>query len=119
MRISDWSSDVCSSDLLPAHRGIDWICISPKTGSEVEQRSGHELKLVWPQPGSDVEVLEKWAFDHFLIQPLDDQNATANHQAAIDFVLARPVRRRSNIHAAQPGRARRHRSSDERSEGKE
>src|SRR3546814_3084772 len=70
--------------------GIDWICISPKAGSEVVQRSGHELKLVWPQPGSDVEVLEKWAFDHFLIQPLDDQNAKANHQAAIDFVLARP-----------------------------
>src|SRR3546814_9100741 len=79
-----------SNGTLPAHRGIDWICISPKAGSEVVQRSGHELKLVWPQPGSDVEVLEKWAFDHFLIQPLDDQNAKANHQAAIDIVLARP-----------------------------
>src|SRR3546814_8825555 len=74
----------------PAHRGIDWICISPKAGSEVVQRSVHELQLVWPQLGSDVEVLEKWAFDLFLIQPLDDQNAKANHHAAIDFVLARP-----------------------------
>src|SRR3546814_80144 len=79
-----------SNGTLPAHRGIDWICISPKAGSEVVQRSGHELKLVWPQPASDVEVLDKWAFDPFLIQPLDDQNAKANHQAAIDFVLARP-----------------------------
>src|SRR3546814_12491769 len=42
-----------SNGTLPAHRGIDWICISPKAGSEVVQRSGHELKLVWPQPGSD------------------------------------------------------------------
>src|SRR3546814_14445708 len=79
-----------SNGTLPAHRGIDWICISPTAGSEVVQRSGHELKLVWPQPGSDGEVLEQWAFDHSLIQPLVDQNEQAHHHAARDFALARP-----------------------------
>lgn len=79
-----------SNGTLPAHPGIDWLCISPKAGSEVVQRSGNELKLVWPQPGSDVNAMEGWAFDHFLIQPLDDANAAANHQACIDFVMARP-----------------------------
>jgi 7-carboxy-7-deazaguanine synthase (Cx14CxxC type) len=79
-----------SNGTLPAHPGLDWVCISPKAGSHVVQRSGNELKLVWPQPGSDVEAMEGWAFDHFLIQPLDDANAAANHSAAIDFVLAHP-----------------------------
>jgi len=79
-----------SNGTLPAHPGIDWVCISPKAGSEVVQRSGDELKLVWPQAGIDVEMLETWDFAHFLIQPMDDANAAANVQAAVDFALERP-----------------------------
>jgi 7-carboxy-7-deazaguanine synthase (Cx14CxxC type) len=75
---------------LPAHPGIDWVCVSPKAGSTVVQRSGNELKLVWPQPGSDVDAMEEWAFDTLLVQPMDDANAAANAQAAVDFVLDRP-----------------------------
>jgi len=75
---------------LPAHPGIDWVCVSPKAGSEVVQRSGNELKLVWPQPGTDVEALESWDFANFLIQPMDSAEAQANIQAAIDFAMARP-----------------------------
>ena len=79
-----------SNGTLPVHPGIDWVCISPKAGSEVVQRRGDELKLVWPQVGSDVEALERWDFVHHLIQPLDSVDAAANHAAAIDLVLARP-----------------------------
>ncbi|WP_404370945.1 7-carboxy-7-deazaguanine synthase [Sphingomonas sp. MMS24-J45] len=79
-----------SNGTLPVHPGIDWVCISPKAGSEVVQRRGDELKLVWPQPGSDVETLETWDFAHHLVQPLDSIDAAANHAAAIDLVLARP-----------------------------
>ena len=84
-----------SNGTIPAHPAIDWVCISPKAGSVVVQRAGHELKLVWPQPGTghslaDVEAMEGWAFDHLLVQPLDDANASANMQAAIDLVMARP-----------------------------
>ncbi|WP_336974274.1 7-carboxy-7-deazaguanine synthase [Sphingobium aromaticiconvertens] len=75
---------------LPVHPGIDWICVSPKAGSEVVQHSGNELKLVWPQPGSDVDAMEGWAFDHHLLQPMDNEQARENAQAAVDFVLARP-----------------------------
>jgi len=71
-------------------RSIDWICVSPKAGSELVQRSGDELKLVWPQPGSDVAMLAKLDFAHRLIQPLDDPNAAANVQACIDLVMADP-----------------------------
>ncbi len=41
-----------SNGTIAAHPGIDWVCISPKAGSVVVQRSGDELKLVWPQAGT-------------------------------------------------------------------
>ena len=70
--------------------GIDWICVSPKAGSTLVQKSGDELKLVWPQPGSDVATLVELDFAHRLIQPLDDPHAAANVQACIDLVMADP-----------------------------
>jgi 7-carboxy-7-deazaguanine synthase (Cx14CxxC type) len=75
---------------LPAAAGIDWICVSPKAGTEVVQRSGDELKLVWPQQGVDPAALESWDFRHFLIQPLDCADAAASRAAAIDFVMNNP-----------------------------
>ncbi len=71
-------------------RSIDWICISPKSGSVLVQTSGDELKLFWPQPGSDIAALAELDFAHRLIQPLDDPNAAANVQACIDLVMADP-----------------------------
>ena len=79
-----------SNGTLPVHPGIDWVCISPKAGSETVQRSGDELKLVWPQPGSDVAVMEEWAFSHFLIQPLDGAAPDESRSAAVALVLDRP-----------------------------
>ena len=79
-----------SNGTIPAHPGIDWVCVSPKAGSEVVQRSGDELKLVWPQPGTDVEALEGWDFAHFLVQPMDSAEAAENTRAAIAFAMARP-----------------------------
>lgn len=75
---------------LPVHPSIDWVCVSPKAGSDVVQRSGDELKLVWPQPGTDIDAIEQWAFDHFLLQPLDSPAAAENQTCAIQTVLARP-----------------------------
>jgi 7-carboxy-7-deazaguanine synthase (Cx14CxxC type) len=75
---------------LPAPDGIDWICVSPKAGTEVVQRFGDELKLVWPQAGVDPQALLGWDFRHFLIQPMDCADAAAARQAAIDYVLAHP-----------------------------
>ena len=75
---------------IPAHPGIDWICVSPKANSLVVQRAGDELKLVWPQAGTDVDALEAWDFRHFLVQPMDDAAAERHRLAAIDLVMARP-----------------------------
>ena len=75
---------------LPAPAGIDWICVSPKGKAEVVQRSGNELKLVWPQPDVDPDEIATWAFDHFLIQPMDCADAAAARDAAIAFVMDHP-----------------------------
>ena len=75
---------------LPAPAGLDWICVSPKAGTEIVQRSGNELKLVWPQQGMDPDVLAGWSFDHFLIQPMDCAEREAASALAIEFVLKNP-----------------------------
>ena len=75
---------------LPATPEIDWICVSPKAGTEVVQRSGNELKLVWPQEGIDPVQLESWAFDHFLVQPMDCPEREAAVEAAVRLAMERP-----------------------------
>jgi len=79
-----------SNGTLAAHPGIDWVCVSPKAGSTVVQRRGDELKLVWPQPGTDLDEVERWDFAHKLIQPLDDADAARHVETAIALVMARP-----------------------------
>jgi len=75
---------------LPAPAGLDWICVSPKAGTEIVQRCGDELKLVWPQAGLDPQDLLGWDFRHYLIQPMDCADGPAARQAAIDYVLGHP-----------------------------
>jgi len=75
---------------LPATAGIDWICVSPKAGADVVQRSGNELKLVWPQQGIEPAELEQWAFDHFLVQPMDCAEREAAVEAAVKLAMQRP-----------------------------
>ena len=75
---------------IAAPPGLDWICVSPKGAAPVVQRSGNELKLVWPQTGVDPQEIATWDFDHFLIQPMDCAEAEAAKAAAITFVMADP-----------------------------
>lgn len=82
-----------SNGTLAALPGIDWLCISPKAGSEVIQRAGNELKLVWPQDGLDPAAVEQWDFPHFLVQPMDSSDAASNsaaRDAAIALVQSQP-----------------------------
>jgi 7-carboxy-7-deazaguanine synthase (Cx14CxxC type) len=79
-----------SNGTLPAVGGIDWLCISPKAGTEVVQRSGDELKLVWPQEGFDPATLEGWDFGNFLIQPMDCEAREEALEAAVRLVMERP-----------------------------
>src|SRR2546425_5821715 len=74
---------------LPVPRAIDWICVSPKAGAPLNQRSGDELKLVYPQSALDPEEVAALDFAHFLLQPMDEGPKTAaNLRSAIDYCHA-------------------------------
>ena len=75
---------------LPALGDLDWICVSPKAGTDIVQKQGNELKLVWPQEGIDPAALESWDFEHFLVQPMDCEQRQAALDAAIGLAMDRP-----------------------------
>lgn len=79
-----------SNGTIAAVEGIDWLCISPKAGTEIVQRRGDELKLVWPQEGIDPAELETWEFDHFLVQPMDCADRQQTLDSAIRLAMERP-----------------------------
>lgn len=68
--------------------GIDWICVSPKAGSDLLVRRGSELKLVFPQPTLMPDMLPETTFDHYFVQPMDGPNQTQNIQLATQFCLS-------------------------------
>ena len=75
---------------LPVPPGVDWICVSPKADAPLAQRSGQELKLVYPQPGVDPGRFEGLGFERFYLQPMDGPERQANTEAAIAYCLAHP-----------------------------
>ena len=73
-----------------AANGIDWVCVSPKAGNGLLVRSGHELKLVFPQAGARPEQFAHLAFENFYLQPMDGPDRAANTKAAIDYCQQHP-----------------------------
>ena len=70
--------------------GMDWVCVSPKAGSILVVRGGHELKLVYPQPGATPEDFVDLAFERFSLQPMDGPELIENTARAIDYCLRHP-----------------------------
>ncbi|WP_189494317.1 7-carboxy-7-deazaguanine synthase [Algimonas arctica] len=70
--------------------GIDWICVSPKANAPVVQRSGQELKLVYPQKENQPDQFVDLDFENFFLQPLDDPSRQLNTDAAFQYCLAHP-----------------------------
>jgi 7-carboxy-7-deazaguanine synthase len=75
---------------LPVPAGVDWICVSPKIGSELRVGRGSELKVVIPQEGQALEQYEDLDFQHFYVQPMDGPALESNTRLAIDFCKRRP-----------------------------
>ena len=75
---------------LPAPTGIDWLCVSPKAGAALVQKSGHELKLVYPQPDLLPEQVAGLDFGQFWLQPMDDAHRNHNTAAAVDYCMRHP-----------------------------
>jgi 7-carboxy-7-deazaguanine synthase (Cx14CxxC type) len=80
-----------SNGTIAAPEVIDWLCISPKAGAPWVQRSGQELKVVWPQPGLELDALEAHGqFAHRFLQPMDGPARSENTALCIDTCMRRP-----------------------------
>src|SRR3546814_17871971 len=62
MRISDWSSDVCSSDLVPVRGGDDLVVAGPREQLQ-ELLGGRRLLLLGSGVGEDLGAVEQRAGD--------------------------------------------------------
>jgi 7-carboxy-7-deazaguanine synthase len=71
-------------------QGIDWICMSPKAGNDLRVRAGNELKVVFPQAGSDPADFEALAFEHYFVQPMDGPDRERNTALAAKYCLEHP-----------------------------
>jgi 7-carboxy-7-deazaguanine synthase (Cx14CxxC type) len=75
---------------LAAPPNLDWVCVSPKANAEFVQRSGNELKLVFPQAGAEPQRYAHLPFENFFLQPMDGPSCEANTRAAIKYCLEHP-----------------------------
>ena len=73
-----------------APEGIDWLCVSPKSGAELKQMTADELKLVYPQKGAEPEIYESYLTSNFLLQPMDGIDSKLNTQSAIKYCMSNP-----------------------------
>ena len=75
---------------LLAPDGIDWICMSPKAGTEIKLRSGSEIKVVYPQKDLDPDKFSDLDFENFFIQPMDSKELESNIAKSIKFCMDNP-----------------------------
>ena len=69
---------------------IDWVCVSPKHGSELVVKNGNELKTVFPQEGQNLTNFLDLDFDHLYLQPMDGVNVSENTSKTIQYCLENP-----------------------------
>jgi 7-carboxy-7-deazaguanine synthase (Cx14CxxC type) len=70
--------------------GVDWVCVSPKSGASLAVARGDELKLVFPQAGAEPERYEALEFSNFFLQPMDGPQRRPNTAAAVAYCMAHP-----------------------------
>jgi 7-carboxy-7-deazaguanine synthase len=75
---------------IAAPAGLDWVCVSPKAGAGLVQRTGQELKLVFPQEGFDPDQFSSLNFRHFFLQPMDGPRRAANTELAVAYCMKHP-----------------------------
>lgn len=90
-----FTTAVETNGTLDAPAGLDWTCVSPKTGASLRLHAGDELKLVFPQAGLDPADLAGLPFRHRWLQPMDGPDRAANTAAAVAYCLAHPAWRLS------------------------
>lgn len=90
LKDEDFYISIESNGTLPVPPGIDWICISPKANADLIVTSGDELKLVYPQENIHPSQYEQLDFNHFSLQPLDDESVQKNIAACVTYCKLNP-----------------------------
>ena len=75
---------------LPAPKGIDWICVSPKGSSDLVLTAGDELKLVYRQEDALPEKFTKMDFTHFFLQAMAGPQEQHQLQLCVKYCQAHP-----------------------------
>ena len=75
---------------LKAPEGIDWICMSPKAGTEIKLKAGSEIKVIYPQKNLEPDEFSDFDFKNFFIQPMDSKELEANVAKSIKFCMNNP-----------------------------
>jgi 7-carboxy-7-deazaguanine synthase len=75
---------------IEAPAGLDWVCVSPKSNTDILLTKGHELKLVYPQADALPERFQNFDFQYFFLQPMDSPLRDANTKACVQYCLDNP-----------------------------
>lgn len=90
LHVREFEIAVETNGTVVAPEGIDWVCVSPKAGAQLVQKTGDELKLVFPQDRAQPREFEGLAFRHFFLQPMDGPFRKMNTELAMRYCLAHP-----------------------------
>src|SRR3546814_11166243 len=89
MRISDWSSDVCSSDLEPAHYQFE---------EQLWEKLAHRIPAM-----EQLRLLRSWA-GHYEMNLLDHNGIVGAHDVITNFLLAPGFSGHGVMHSPATGR---------------
>jgi 7-carboxy-7-deazaguanine synthase (Cx14CxxC type) len=87
----DFTIAVETNGTILAPKGIDWLCVSPKSRGTWVQKTGDELKLVFPQEDLNPAKIETQGFDNYFLQAMDGPDLQENIAGAIDFCQKNPM----------------------------
>ena len=87
MHYKNFEIAIETNGTIQAPNNLDWICVSPKANTKLEQIKGDELKLVYPQENIHPKDYEKLEFQNFFLQPKFDKNYKKNVLAAKNFCI--------------------------------
>lgn len=71
--------------------GIDWVTVSPKINAKFVQKTGDELKIVFPQEKLNPQDFVGLDFSHFYLQPKEESIENDNTSKVLNYCLNNPV----------------------------
>lgn len=74
----------------PLQGSVDWLCVSPKAGSNLVLDRADELKVVYPQMSLDLDSLSGFASSHKWLSPMAGPTYNENIKMAVAYCLEHP-----------------------------